>query len=38
MGELSGLWHSERVIPRIGKECMFPMADNGDYAIEQSYD
>jgi hypothetical protein len=38
MGELSGLWQEERVISRIGKECMFLMAYNGDSAIEQSHD
>jgi hypothetical protein len=38
MGELSGLWQQERVITRIGKECMFLMAYNGDSAIEQSHD
>jgi hypothetical protein len=38
MGELSGLWHKERVISRIGKESMFLMAYKGDSAIEQSHD
>jgi hypothetical protein len=38
MGELSGLGLRDGVISRIGKECVYLMARNGDSAIEQSHD
>jgi len=38
MGELSGLRPQERVISRIGKECVHLLASSGNSAIEQSHD